>query len=236
MKLDTRFELLNAACKVFAEQGYDKAKVADICRLAGANSAAVNYHFGSKRRLYVKASIHAFQLASAEFPLRGAAVDGDPRTQLRVMIHALVSRLMCSGSAGHFHRIMSREFAQGSDVAETIMAETVRHDRTYMLQVLRGLAGKQISTAKLQVLAHLMVSPVLALGFQRQRGVVDDQHQAHPRNAEMFAELLFQYTMAGLEALLPRLDELHIEAEMPNLFFQNLMDQMDSKEHKNASN
>ncbi|MGQ9671001.1 MAG: TetR family transcriptional regulator, partial [Desulfosoma sp.] len=51
--LATRARLLDAACDVFAEKGYRGARLADICRRAGANIAAVNYHFGDKASLYV---------------------------------------------------------------------------------------------------------------------------------------------------------------------------------------
>lgn len=37
----TRERLLNAVLEVFTESGYRNAKVADICRRAGANPAAV---------------------------------------------------------------------------------------------------------------------------------------------------------------------------------------------------
>ena len=40
---ETRHRLLNAACEVFAEKGYRNARVAEICRRAGANVARHQY-------------------------------------------------------------------------------------------------------------------------------------------------------------------------------------------------
>ncbi|MBF4135058.1 TetR family transcriptional regulator [Streptomyces albidoflavus] len=48
---DTRTQLLNAAEHLFAEHGYRGTSVRAITRLAGANLAAVGYHFGSKAEL-----------------------------------------------------------------------------------------------------------------------------------------------------------------------------------------
>ena len=48
----TRRELLDAAAEVFGEAGYRNATVREICRRAGANIAAINYHFGDKEKLY----------------------------------------------------------------------------------------------------------------------------------------------------------------------------------------
>ncbi len=50
--VQSKNRLLEAGCRVFAEQGYYNTKVADICKLAGLNITAVNYHFGSKEGLY----------------------------------------------------------------------------------------------------------------------------------------------------------------------------------------
>ena len=56
---DTRQRLLEAAGEIFAEKGFRAATVREICGRAGANLAAVNYHFGDKERLYVAAVKHS---------------------------------------------------------------------------------------------------------------------------------------------------------------------------------
>ena len=50
--VNTKTALLLAAMEVFADKGFDSATVRDICGLAKANVAAVNYHYGSKDGLY----------------------------------------------------------------------------------------------------------------------------------------------------------------------------------------
>ncbi|MFE2026513.1 TetR/AcrR family transcriptional regulator [Streptomyces hygroscopicus] len=48
---DTRTQILDAAERLFAEHGYRGTSVRAITALAGANLAAVGYHFGSKAEL-----------------------------------------------------------------------------------------------------------------------------------------------------------------------------------------
>ncbi|MDX3854004.1 TetR/AcrR family transcriptional regulator [Streptomyces sp. AK02-01A] len=48
---DTRTQILDAAERLFAEHGYRGTSVRAITKLAGANLAAVGYHFGSKAEL-----------------------------------------------------------------------------------------------------------------------------------------------------------------------------------------
>lgn len=44
----TRQSLLEEAIEVFAASGYEGASVRTITRRAGANQAAITYHFGGK--------------------------------------------------------------------------------------------------------------------------------------------------------------------------------------------
>ena len=45
-------EIVEAAMEVFAEKGFHNTTIRDICEQAGANIAAVNYHFQTKEQLY----------------------------------------------------------------------------------------------------------------------------------------------------------------------------------------
>lgn len=49
---ETRANLLTQARLVFAEHGFAGARVDDIAKRAGVNKALINYHFGSKARLF----------------------------------------------------------------------------------------------------------------------------------------------------------------------------------------
>ncbi len=49
---ETRQRLLDAAERLFAENGFDQTSVREITAEAGVNVAAINYHFGGKDNLY----------------------------------------------------------------------------------------------------------------------------------------------------------------------------------------
>jgi AcrR family transcriptional regulator len=48
---DTKAKILDVAEELFAEHGLDRVSIRDITEAAGANIAAVNYHFGGKDEL-----------------------------------------------------------------------------------------------------------------------------------------------------------------------------------------
>ena len=58
-----------AAGGVFASRGFRDATIREICQAAGANIAAVNYHFGDKEALYLEVIRHAHACAKSRFPL-----------------------------------------------------------------------------------------------------------------------------------------------------------------------
>ena len=73
MNLTTRERLLQAATRLFADNGYRGASVRDICNLAGANPGAISYHFGGKRQLYRA----VLRRAAAGLADMGPAADDD---------------------------------------------------------------------------------------------------------------------------------------------------------------
>ena len=55
---DTKLTLIEAAGELFAAHGFDGTSVRAICERAGANVAAINYHFGSKENLHREVLLH----------------------------------------------------------------------------------------------------------------------------------------------------------------------------------
>src|SRR3954451_13390377 len=89
----TKAKLLEAAGEEFAEKGFDAGRIRSICRRAGANLAAVNYHFGDKEQLYVAAVLEAHRCGT-EMPPAGELPPGTPAEQLRRYIHFFLSNVV----------------------------------------------------------------------------------------------------------------------------------------------
>jgi AcrR family transcriptional regulator len=133
----TRTRLIEAAGEVFAEHGYQSATVRDICMRAGANVAAVNYHFRDKMGLYVAVmenSLCAAPPADVRALLESSAT---PEDALRQMIHRMLQRMYGKREPGGWHvRIMAHELAQPTAALDRVVAEVIEPSYTAMRDII----------------------------------------------------------------------------------------------------
>ena len=90
-------------------RGSNAARIRTICERAGANIAAVNYHFGDKEQLYVEAVLDAHRCGiEAEGEEDESALT--PAEQLRCFIHHFLCHVLAINDPDDWrHRLMLRE-------------------------------------------------------------------------------------------------------------------------------
>src|SRR3954469_3218657 len=90
----TRQLLLNAAAEVFAERGFRAASIREICTRAGANVAAVNYHFGDKEALYLEVLKNTLGCPGGKHPHGlGVKPGGSAEEKCRAFVHPCLLRI-----------------------------------------------------------------------------------------------------------------------------------------------
>ncbi len=115
---DTRQQLLTAAVRVFGARGYDAVSTRELAAAAGANQAAILYHFGGKEGLYTAAAAHLAErgraaLAGVLARAEGPAPDpGAARAQLAAVLGAAVRGLLALADDGAAARFIAREQMQ----------------------------------------------------------------------------------------------------------------------------
>src|SRR5690348_1987131 len=105
----TRQRLLEAAGEVFARQGFKAATVRDICRRAGANVAAVKYHFGDKQKLYAETVKYAHLAAQRFAAEEGLPDKPTPRARLHGFVRAMLMGIFDPGKPAWHAKLMARE-------------------------------------------------------------------------------------------------------------------------------
>jgi AcrR family transcriptional regulator len=134
----TKARLLEAAGEEFAERGFAGARVRAICERAGANLAAVNYHFGGKEQLYLAAVLEAHRCGMQDLP-EGVGRVGTPAEQLRQYIHFFLSNVVAMNQQknGWQQILILREMLQPTAALETLVREAIRPRFERLKEILR---------------------------------------------------------------------------------------------------
>jgi TetR/AcrR family transcriptional regulator, regulator of cefoperazone and chloramphenicol sensitivity len=199
---DTRERLLESACEVFAEQGFQDANVAEICEQAEANIAAINYHYGGKKKLYVAVLEAAAAWANEEFPIAISADDApDPRDRIAHFIRAQFSRTFLSKRAALFPRLLVHEMSTPTFAHEEVFRELMRPNIAFVRGMLGDFMGPDIPEAKW----HPCVMSIISLcAFPQFNPHARDRILQHTRATGQTVETLIVHTirfaLAGLTA------------------------------------
>jgi len=161
----TRTRLIDAAGEMFAELGFHHTTVRQICQRAGANIAAVNYHFRDKTGLYtevVRQSMRAAKLDAVR-----AAFDQNlpPEQILRAVIKTRLESLR-SLDLGDWHfRIFAHELAKPTPAMNIVVNEAIRPLYTRMCSLIGRMLGLSPEHEKTRLCAHSIIGQILFYAF-----------------------------------------------------------------------
>jgi AcrR family transcriptional regulator len=197
---ETGRKLLEAAAEVFAEKGYRGATVAEICRLASANIAAINYHFRDKETLYAEAWRYAFSGAIKKHPPDGGVpADAPAGERLRGHIEALLRRI--SDEKNIEFRIARKELANPTGLLKEVMKEEVAPLHERMEKIIRDLLSPNVPDSQVRHCVISIVSqcfePVaLSLAIKEEGG----EHPP-PLDIAEYIEHVVRFSLGGIKSL-----------------------------------
>ncbi|MBU6409617.1 MAG: CerR family C-terminal domain-containing protein [Verrucomicrobia bacterium] len=156
---ETRRQLLEAAGAVFAQTGFRRATVREICRRAGANVAAVNYHFGGKKTLYSQVLVHAHRKALQKYPLLpGLGGEAPPEQKLRAFIHSLLLRIFDTGPGAWQGKLMSREMIEPTTALGPLVEERLRPMANQLLEIVAAILGRPAGDERVRLCGLSVIS------------------------------------------------------------------------------
>ena len=125
--LEAKNRIIEAAGEIFADRGFRETTVREICRRAGVNLAAINYHFGDKEHLYLSVLKHYKEIAFQKFSMNVAFPENEPPDiQLSVFIRSFVYHMLGEGQPSCFGKLMAKECIEPTSALEVIIEEEIR--------------------------------------------------------------------------------------------------------------
>jgi TetR/AcrR family transcriptional regulator, regulator of cefoperazone and chloramphenicol sensitivity len=159
---ETRERLLEAASRVFAEKGYEKATVREICTAAKvSNLAAVNYYFGDKERLYIESVKRAHRLRIAEIPMPVWEPDTTPEEKLRGLILVIARRMIADSSQPWHEQLMMREVMHPTAAVAELVQEFFRPHLEFLLSVIDELIPRGMPDDRRYMFAFSIIGQCL---------------------------------------------------------------------------
>src|SRR6202790_5036175 len=163
----TRRKLLHAAGEVFAEVGFHAATVREISRRAGANVAAVNYHFGDKLELYTAVLRETMQGPSLEAVRIALDKKAPPEETIAEVIKAMLAR-MCSGdNRDRRWRLMMHEISQPTPAMSRFIDETSRPLFDRLCELVGSMIGLPRYHEKTRLCTNSIVGQVVLYAHWR---------------------------------------------------------------------
>lgn len=151
--------ILDAAMELFAEVGYEGARVDEIARRAGVNKAMIYYRIGDKKTLYEEV-LHDVFGDTAERIALNIKDDLSPEEKIKTYIAGLATAMTQHPC---LPRIMMREVASGW----SHFSEVVIKDIGGILVIIRGIIDDGVKKGVFidinPVVVHLMVIGTMLL-------------------------------------------------------------------------
>lgn len=140
----TRERVLRVAARLFAAQGFSRVTVRDICAEAGANVAAVNYHFGDKQRLYNEVLDRAAATIQQTTELARTAAEGcSAEERLRIYIRTFLERAFGPLVQDRWiHQLMTRELSDPTPAMTRFGDQGIRPRLDYVASIVADLLGR----------------------------------------------------------------------------------------------
>ena len=198
---ETRSKLMAAAAEVFAEVGYHSATTREICARAGANVAAVNYHFGDKLGLYTE------MLRSAVLQGENRMVDpvsaaASPEEALRKFIAGMFRKMTEGDRPAWYVKVMTHELAQPTPGLAAVVESLIRPNA----HILCGIVGKIIDRPQFhpqtRMCAHSVIGQVVHyIHAQPVIGLLWPDWQMSRQSQDEIAKHIANFSLAALKGI-----------------------------------
>jgi AcrR family transcriptional regulator len=188
---------------VFAEKGFDAATGKEICERAGANAAAVVYHFGGMEGLYAEVLREARnRLVSDELLSRAVTSEKDPRAKLEAFIRLLIGALAGPASQSWAPRVLSREMLspQGYGRQGDELAQGRARIAKSIVSELTGLPVDHPVVARATVSIMAPCGMLLIANRTRLERALPG-FNIRPQTVEDITQHMTQFALAGLAAV-----------------------------------
>lgn len=199
MQEETRLKIMEVAAEVFAASGYQAATVRDICARAGANVAAVNYHFGDKMGLYTELLKSVVLQSEAGV----AALDEVPAEEaLQRFVLSMLLQMTEEGRPSWYIKVMAHEVVQASDALAAVVDRIIRPKAKILCAIVGRILDRPALDPKTRLCAQSVIGQVVHFVHARPvLALLWPEVKIDRRAIEEVARHIAEFSIAGMKGI-----------------------------------
>jgi len=193
-------DILQAAGEIFVERGFKNATVREICKRAGVNFTAINYHFRSKEYLYFSVLKHYQAIVYQNYP-PDAGIDqtSSPEARLNAFVERFIFRILGEGPPSWFGKLVAREYVDPSQAFDELLNDFFQPSFNILSSIVRELLGNEASEQTVRLCSTSIVGQ--CLHFRHSKAVLSRLFQIENFGGEQMREIAQHITRFSLAAL-----------------------------------
>jgi TetR/AcrR family transcriptional regulator, regulator of cefoperazone and chloramphenicol sensitivity len=200
----TRSLLLTVGGQLFAEKGFDRTTGKEICELAGANTAAINYYFGGMEGLYASVLLEAHrQLVTMETLSEIVAAEATAQAKLEAIFSQLVDAFTEPSASSWMLRVIGREIVAPSPFLSSFSEQEVLPKCIMLKVIVAELMGLPEEHPAVTRGAFFVIAPcIMMLINDRETMKLLNPHFGFEKsdNADIVRQMM-QFVLGGLAAI-----------------------------------
>jgi AcrR family transcriptional regulator len=197
----TRLRLLEAAGPIFAAEGFQSAKIRDICARAGANVAAVNYYFGDKLGLYTEVLRYSIAAAEMDPGLSVPSCELSPETRLRAFVRMILNSVFNASRPAWHMKLLLQEMSHPTPAMDELVDEFIRPRYDILCDMIGSLIDESPKSRLTQMCAHSVVGQ--ARHYVIANAVIESvspELTFTPEDLDEIADHITVFSLAGIKA------------------------------------
>lgn len=201
---NTKARLLQAGRKVFADNGLKNATIRDICTMAGANVASVNYHFGGKEKLYVAVLQDYIERENRRHPRDlNTTPESTPEERLRAYVRSFLLQTLGDGIVENerLGKLLTQEFIEPSQHFGEIFEQFCRPTHNLLLDIVRRMLPEAEDTAVSRCASSIIGQCVLFDFAKEAITRMDPALALKASNIEHITDFIMQFSLGGIERI-----------------------------------
>ena len=199
----TRERILDEAESLFGQKGYHGVSIREITRAAKCHVGAVNYHFRSKKNLYLSVFRERWMRRSLKMQqsFRDSLAGREPITPaevVRALAQAFLEGPISEEERLRHHQLMAREMAKPSEALDMVAEEVMRPFFRELAGMLGPAMPKEIAREGLMLNILSIFAQVLYFNFARTAVSRITGREYGPEFTAALVEHISGFTLKGL--------------------------------------